>query len=122
MQSIILAIVYGLGVHGTMTINDFKSVEGDRKMGIRSIPALYGEATAAKIAVATINGAQIVAIVLQLIWGHWIPALVCVIFLLAQIRPQAQLIRTPTQAMAVRYNIVAIPPYVWGMLVAAIGV
>lgn len=120
-QGIILAIVYGLGVHGTMTINDFKSVEGDRKMGIRSIPAVYGEAKAAKIAVLTINAAQIVAIALQLMWGHWIPALVCVILMLAQIRPQVQMIRTPTQAMAVRYNIVAIPPYVWAMLVAAIG-
>ncbi len=122
MQSMVLAIVYGLGAHGIMTINDFKSVVGDRQMGLNSIPALYGEALAAKIAVVTINAAQIVAIALQLIWGHWIPALICTIFVLAQVRAQVQLIRTPTQPMAVRYNIIAIPPYVWGMLVAAIGI
>jgi chlorophyll synthase len=121
MQSMILAIVYGLGAHGIMTINDFKSVVGDRQMGLRSIPVIYGEAVAAKIAVATIVAAQVVAIMLQLVWGHWLPALACVVFLLAQIRPMKQLIDTPTQPMAVRYNIVAIPPYVWGMLVAAIG-
>jgi hypothetical protein len=41
--------------------------------------------------------------------------------LLAQLRIQAQMIRQPTQPMAVRYNIVGIPPYTWAMLVAAIG-
>lgn len=120
-QSMILAVVYGLGAHGIMTINDFKSVAGDRQMGIRSIPVIYGERVAARIAVVTINAAQIVAIVLQLIWGHWITALICLVFLFAQLRAQVQLINTPTQPMAVRYNIVAIPPYVWAMLVAAIG-
>ncbi len=122
MQSMILAIVYGLGAHGIMTINDFKSVVGDRQMGLNSIPAMYGEALAAKIAVVTINAAQVVAIGLQLLWGHYIPALICTVFGLAQARAQVQLIRTPTQPMAVRYNIIAIPPYVWGMLVAAIGI
>jgi chlorophyll synthase len=120
-QSIVLAFVYGLGVMGTMIINDFKSVAGDRQMGIKSVPAMYGEAKAAKIAVVIINAAQVVAIVLQLIWGHWIPAGVCFVLLLAQLRIQAQMIRQPTQPMAVRYNIVGIPPYTWAMLVAAIG-
>jgi chlorophyll synthase len=120
-QSMILAIVYGLGAHGIMTINDFKSVVGDRQMGLNSIPAMYGEGAAAKIAVMVINVAQVVAIALQLLWGHTVPALICVVFVLAQVRAQVQLIQTPTQAMAVRYNIIAIPPYVWGMLVAAIG-
>ena len=120
-QSIVLALVYGLGAHGIMTINDFKSVAGDRQMGLRSIPAMYGEGLAAKIAVATIVAAQVVAIVLQLVWGHWLPALICIVFMLAQVRAQMQLIQTPTQPMAVRYNLVAIPPFVWAMLVAAIG-
>lgn len=120
-QSIVLALIYGLGVVGTMIINDFKSVGGDRFMGIRSIPAMYGESTAAKIAVVIINLAQLVAIGLQLAWGRWIAAGVCLLLLVAQLRVQVQLIRQPTQPMAVRYNIVGIPPYTWAMLVAAIG-
>lgn len=121
-HSLILALVYGLGVHGVMTINDFKSVKGDRMMGLNSIPALYGEQKAAWIAVITINAAQLVALALMAIWGfHWLVLMACALFILAQLRPQLQLIKEPIQKMAVRYNIVAIPPYVWGMMAAAIG-
>ena len=31
---IVLALLYSLGAHGIMTLNDFKSVEGDRRMGM----------------------------------------------------------------------------------------
>ena len=120
-RSVVLALIYGLGVTGTMIINDFKSVAGDRQMGIRSIPAMYGESAAARIAVLIINAAQLVAIGLQLTWGSYIAAGVCFLLLLAQLRIQVQMIRQPTQPMAVRYNIVGIPPYTWAMLVAAIG-
>ncbi len=120
-QSLALALIYGLGVVGTMIINDFKSVAGDRKMNIRSIPVMFGESNAARIAVVIINLAQLVAIGLQLLWGRWVPGVVCLLLLLAQVRVQVQLIRQPTQPMAVRYNIVGIPPYTWAMLVSAIG-
>lgn len=121
MQSFTLALIYGLGVVGTMIINDFKSVAGDRKMGIRTIPVMFGESNAARIGVVIINAAQLVAIGAQLAWGRWIPAGICFLLLLAQLRVQAQLIREPTQPMAVRYNLVGIPPYTWAMLVSAIG-
>jgi chlorophyll synthase len=117
----LLAVIYGLGAHGIMTINDFKSVVGDRQLGLRSIPALYGEAQAARIAVIIINAAQLAAVGLLLAWGHWIVAAIIILFIGMQLPQQIQLVRNPTQAQAVRYNIVAIPPYVWGMLAAAIG-
>lgn len=120
-ESLMLALVFSLGSHGIMTINDFKSVAGDRKMGIRSIPAIYGEGNAARIAVAVINAAQVVAIGLLLAWGKPVAAAVVLLFMIGQWRSQYQLVKTPTQPMAVRYNIVAIPLYVWGMLAAAIG-
>jgi chlorophyll synthase len=121
VQSLTLALVYGLGAHGIMTINDFKSVFGDRVMGLRSIPAIYGEELAAKIAVVVINAAQLVATTLLFAWGHWIVGLISLVFIALQVPQQLKLIANPTQAQAVRYNIVAIPPYVWGMLAAAIG-
>jgi chlorophyll/bacteriochlorophyll a synthase len=120
-QSITLALIYGLGAHGIMTINDFKSVFGDRIMGLRSIPAMYGEERAAKIAVVIINAAQLLATALLFAWGHWIVGLISLVFIALQIPQQLKLIAKPTQAQAVRYNIVAIPPYVWGMLAAAVG-
>lgn len=121
VQSIVLALIYGVGAHGIMTINDFKSVLGDRKMGLNSIPALYGEARAAKIAVITINAAQLVATALLFAWGHWIIGVISLLLIAIQVPQQRKLIENPTQPQAVRYNIVAIPPYVWGMLAAAIG-
>jgi chlorophyll/bacteriochlorophyll a synthase len=120
-QSITLALIYGLGAHGIMTINDFKSVFGDRIMGLKSIPAMYGEERAAKIAVVIINAAQLVATALLFAWGHWIVGLISLALIALQVPQQIKLIQNPKQDQAVRYNIVAIPPYVWGMLAAAIG-
>lgn len=45
-----LAALYSVGAHGIMTLNDFKSVEGDRRMGIRSLPVRLGVERAARVA------------------------------------------------------------------------
>ena len=36
--SLLFAGLYSVGAHGIMTLNDFKAIEGDKKMGIRSLP------------------------------------------------------------------------------------
>jgi chlorophyll synthase len=38
----IMAGLYSFGAHGIMTLNDFKSVEGDLQVGIDSLPAMLG--------------------------------------------------------------------------------
>ena len=43
-------LLYSVGAHGIMTLNDFKSVEGDRRMGINSLPVLLGVESAARFA------------------------------------------------------------------------
>ena len=40
--SLALALLYSAGAHGIMTLNDFKAVEGDRQMGVRSLPVQLG--------------------------------------------------------------------------------
>ena len=40
--------LYSVGAHGIMTLNDFKSVEGDRRMGIGSLPVRLGVERAAQ--------------------------------------------------------------------------
>ena len=47
---VLFATLYSLGAHGIMTLNDFKSVEGDIKTGVRSIPVQLGVNSAAKLA------------------------------------------------------------------------
>ncbi len=43
---LVVILLYSLGAHGIMTLNDFKAVEGDSAMGVRSLPVTLGVATA----------------------------------------------------------------------------
>ena len=42
MEVLSLALLYSIGAHGIMTLNDFKSIEGDLRMGIGSLPVSNG--------------------------------------------------------------------------------
>jgi bacteriochlorophyll/chlorophyll synthetase len=48
LRSLWLALLYSMGTHGIMTLNDFKAVAGDRAMGVRSLPVQLGEQRAAQ--------------------------------------------------------------------------
>ena len=50
LRSVALALLYSVSAHGIMTLNDFKSVEGDRQMGIASLPVQLGINGAARMA------------------------------------------------------------------------
>lgn len=121
LPSAILALLYSIGAHGIMTVNDFKSVVGDTRMGIRSIPVMYGIKTAAWMVVLTMAISQLVVIGLLFWWGHPIAASVIGLLLVIQCWPYARFIRDP-EHNAVFFNGTAIMLFVWGMLVAAIGV
>lgn len=119
-QSVTIALLYSLGAHGIMTVNDFKSIKGDTLMGIRSIPVQYGKVTAARMVVTIMGVAQIAVIALLLLWGHPISAGVVFLLLAAQSVPNVRFIRDP-EHNEVFFNATAIMLYVWGMLAAAIG-
>src|ERR1700761_2035463 len=42
VRVISLALLYSVGAHGIMTLNDFKSIEGDTIMGVRTLPVQLG--------------------------------------------------------------------------------
>ena len=67
---LVVAALYSLGAHGIMTLNDFKSIEGDRRIGIRSLPAQLGAARAARLACAVMALAQLAVSGCLLAWGH----------------------------------------------------
>ncbi len=119
-QSALLALFYSLGSHGIMTVNDFKSIEGDKQMGIRSIPVQYGKRGAAWMVVITMALAQLAVIVSLALWGNPIAASVVLVLLLIQVIPFVRFIRDP-EHNAVFFNTTAIMLFVWGMLVSAIG-
>lgn len=121
LPSIVLALLYSVGAHGIMTINDFKSVEGDRAVGIKTLPVIHGSWGAAWIAVLTMNIAQLFIILMFLVWGRWIAAGVVGTLFVLQLPFQYSFIQDP-RGKAVFYNASGILLFVLGMLVSAIGI
>jgi chlorophyll/bacteriochlorophyll a synthase len=119
-MSLVVALLYSVGAHGIMTINDFKGIEGDRKMGIRTIPVQYGEQGAAWLAIITMNGAQLAILTLLVLWGKPVVASVLLLLLLLQVPIQLRFLEDP-KGRAVFYNATGTMLFVWGMLVVAIG-
>lgn len=52
---IVLTLFYSLAGLGIAVVNDFKSVEGDRQLGLKSLPVMFGITTAAWICVIMID-------------------------------------------------------------------
>ncbi len=117
--TIVLATLYSLGSHGLMTLNDFKSIEGDRKLGLRSIPAMLGIDGALKAAFAFIDVFQVLAIAYVAYHQAWIAAGVMLVLFLVQLPMQRKMATDPAK-LAPWYCASAIPPFVWGMLAAAL--
>ena len=117
---IAVLLLYSLGAHGIMTLNDFKAVEGDRAMGLRSLPVTMGVRNAALFACATMAVAQILVVVLLAIQDYRLSALIVGLLLLVQIGLMARLVTDPRK-YAPWYNATGISLYVFGMLAAALG-
>jgi len=115
----VLAALFSLGAHGLMTLNDFKSLEGDRALGLRSIPVMLGERKALGQALTFINLFQALAMAYVLGNGQWIAAAVMNLLLVVQLPMQRKLARDPVKN-APWYCASAIPPFCWSMLAAAV--
>jgi len=118
---IILALLYSLGAHGIMTLNDFKSVEGDRRMGLASLPVKLGVDRAARLACWVMAVPQVVVIGLLLVWARPYHAAVIVLLLAVQLILMVALVEKP-RARAPWYNATGTSLYVLGMLVSAFAV
>jgi chlorophyll synthase len=97
--SLMLAGLYSAGAHGIMTLNDFKSVEGDRQMGVRSLP-------------------QAMVILLLLHWGHPVHALAVLVLLALQLVLMRHFLQRVTER-ALLYSGFGVPLFVAGMMVSA---
>ena len=118
--SLVLALLYSLGAHGIMTLNDFKSIEGDARMGVGSLPVQLGARRAAQTAAAVMWLPQAAVSLLLLTWGlHW-HALAVLALSLAQWPLMRQFVRQPVQK-ALLLSAFGVPLYVSGMMVSAFG-
>ena len=113
-----LAALYSVGAHGIMTLNDFKSIQGDRVMGLRSLPAMLGALPAAKLACAVMLIPQLVVIALLYHWqAPWFAAAI-VALVIAQCLAMMRLLQDP-ERFAPWYNGTGVTAYVAGMMIAA---
>ncbi|KAA5804017.1 chlorophyll synthase ChlG [Alkalicaulis satelles] len=117
-RTITLAVLYSLGAYGIMVLNDFKAIEGDRAMGLKSLPAALGPRKAAWIACVTMAVPQAVVIALLMIWNTPLHAGLVGLSLAIQIALMARLMRDP-KALAPWYNATGVMLYVLGMLASA---
>ena len=117
-RSIALAMLYSAGAHGIMTLNDFKSITGDKQMGVGSLPVRLGVDGAARTACAVMAVPQMVVIALLLHWGApWHAAGVAAL-LLAQGVLMAWFMAKPVER-ALYYSGFGVPLFVAGMMVSA---
>jgi len=118
---LLLAFLYSVGAHGIMTLNDFKSIRGDREMGIDSLPVLLGADGAARVACAVMALPQVVVIGLLLAWGRPLQAGIVGALLVGQGLMMLRFLRTPVDR-ALWYSGLGIPLYVSGMMASAFAV
>jgi chlorophyll/bacteriochlorophyll a synthase len=116
-----LLLLYSLGAHGIMTLNDFKAVEGDRQMGIASLPVTLGVGHAAKLACVVMSVPQMVVVALLALWQLPLHAAIVAALLTGQIALMARLLRDPAK-YAPWYGATGVSLYVFGMLASAFGV
>ena len=115
---IAVAATYSVGAHGIMTLNDFKSVEGDRQMGVNSLPVLLGVERAAGFACLVMALPQIAVVGMLLGWGHPVHAAAVAMLLLIQVGLMDRFMYDP-RGRAPWYNGTGTTLYVIGMLVTA---
>ena len=115
---IIIALLYGIGAHGIMTLNDFKALEGDRQMGLNSLPVTMGPERAAKLACWVMAIPQVAVIGLLAYWDLPYHALAVAAVLLAQLAAMQVLLRDP-RGKAPWYNGTGIVFYISGMMISA---
>lgn len=117
---VLLTLFYSLSGLGIAVVNDFKSVEGDRQLGLNSLPVMFGVTTAAWICVLMIDIFQggIAAYLMAIHQNGY--AVVLILLIIPQITFQDMyFLRAPLEN-DVKYQASAQPFLVLGMLVTAL--
>ncbi|EFN57184.1 hypothetical protein CHLNCDRAFT_34863 [Chlorella variabilis] len=126
LDVMVLTVLYSIAGLGIAIVNDFKSIEGDRAMGLQSLPVAFGVDTAKWICVGSIDVTQL-AVAAYLAFGLDEPVYGAV--LLALILPQASRIYAQIKyflpdpvANDVKYQASAQPFLVFGLLTTGLAI
>ena len=113
-------VLYSIAGFGIAIVNDFKSVEGDRAMGLDSLPVAFGIDTAKYMCAGSITITQLgVAAYLQSL-GETTYALILLGLLLPQVYFQATLLLPDPVGNDVKYQAQSQPFFVFGILASAL--
>ncbi|MGB7248861.1 MAG: chlorophyll synthase ChlG [Phormidesmis sp.] len=117
---VILTLIYSMAGLGIAVVNDFKAVEGDRQLGLKSLPVMFGVQSAAWICVLMIDIFQGgMAAYLMAIHKNFY-AVLLILLIIPQITFQDMyFLRNPLEN-DVKYQASAQPFLVLGMLVTAL--
>lgn len=117
---VVLTVIYSFAGLGIAIVNDFKSIEGDKQLGLKSLPVMFGVQTAAWICVIMIDTFQAL-IAGYLIYIHEnLYAAIVLLLIIPQITFQDMyFLRNPLEN-DVKYQASAQPFLVLGMLVVGL--
>ena len=115
---LLMAGLYSLAAHGIMTLNDFKAIEGDRQMGVWSLPVQLGVQRAAGTACWVMLLTQFVVVALLLKWQQIGHASAVLLLIYAQVPLMMRFMRDPV-ARALSLSAFGVPLLVAGMMVSA---
>jgi chlorophyll synthase len=122
LTTALLTLAYSLAGLGIAVVNDFKSVEGDRALGLQSLPVVFGVQRASWISAAMIDLFQLAMVAVLIAIGQRVAAVLLVLLIVPQITFQDMwLLRDPV-AFDVKYQASAQPFLVLGMLVTALAI
>jgi chlorophyll synthase len=116
-----LAVLYSIGAHGIMTLNDFKAIEGDKQMNVRSLPVQLGVDGAARLASIVMAVPQAVVIALLLAWDKPFHAIAVGVVLLIQLLLMIRFLQSPRER-ATWFSGLGVSVYVTGMMISAFAV
>jgi chlorophyll/bacteriochlorophyll a synthase len=115
-------ILYSWAGLGIAIVNDFKSIEGDRAMGLQSLPVAFGIDTAKWICAGSVTITQLfVALYLYSI-GETTYAGILLALILPQVYFQATLLLPDPVANDVKYQASSQPFLVFGILATALAI
>ena len=117
-RSLALAALYSAGTHGIMTLNDFKAVEGDRQMGVRSLPVQLGVQKAGTVACWIMALPQVAVVLLLAKWGRPVHAIAVGLLLGLQVLLMDYFMASVSKR-ALWYSGFGVPVFVAGLMVSA---
>ncbi|XP_027072610.1 chlorophyll synthase, chloroplastic [Coffea arabica] len=117
---IVLTLLYSIAGLGIAIVNDFKSVEGDRALGLQSLPVAFGTETAKWICVGAIDVTQISVAGYLLGSGKPYYALALLGLIVPQVFFQFKYFLKDPVKYDVKYQASAQPFLILGLLVTAL--